>query len=125
MYVANATTGWVGVIDLTNFTVARSASLGAEAATITSSRPLAVSADGSMLYLARPSGVVPIASASLDAGKPLAQRAFGSLALGADGSMLYASGGGTTLALDTHTGATSKTLQTAGGLTLIGIAKAP
>jgi hypothetical protein len=125
MYVANATTGWVGVIDLVHFTVARSASLGAEASTMSSPRPLAVSADGSTLYLARPSGVVPIASASLDAGKLLAQRAFGSLALGTDGSMLYASGGGTTLALDTHTGAASKTFRTSGGLTLVGIAKGP
>ena len=122
MYVANATTGWVGVIDLLHFTMDRSASLGAEASTMSSPRPLAVSPDGSTLYLARPSGVVPIASASLDAGKPLAQRAFGSLALGTGGAMLYASGGGTTLALDTHTGATSKTLQTSGGLTLVGVA---
>jgi DNA-binding beta-propeller fold protein YncE len=122
MYVANATTGWVGVIDLVHFKVARSASLGAEASTMSSPRPLAVSADGSTLYLARPSGVVPIASASLDAGKPLAEREFGSLALGTDGSMLYASGGGTTQALDTHTGAASKTFETSGGLTLVGIA---
>jgi hypothetical protein len=124
LYLANARTGWIGVIDYQQFKLVRSASLGAEASTMSSPRPLAVSADGSTLFLARPSGVVPIASASLDAGRPLAQRAFGSLALGTDGSMLYASGGGTTMALDTHTGAASGTLATAGGLTLVGVARA-
>jgi DNA-binding beta-propeller fold protein YncE len=124
LYLANARTGWIGVIDYQQFKLLRSTSLGAEASTMSSPRPLAVSADGSTLYLARPSGVVPVASASLVAGKPLAQRAFGSLALGTDGSMLYASGGGTTMALDTHTGAASSTLATAGGLTLVGVAKA-
>jgi hypothetical protein len=90
---------------------------------MSSPRPLAVSTDGSTLYLARPSGVLPIASATLAAGKPLAQRAFGSLALGTGGSMLYASGGGKTMALDTRTGAASSTLATGGGLTLVGVAK--
>jgi hypothetical protein len=123
LYVANARTGWIGVIDYQQFKLVRSTSLGAEASTMSSPRPLAVSADGSMLYLARPSGVVPVASSSLLAGTPLAQRAFGSLALGTDGSLLYASGGGQTMALNTHTGAASSTLATAGGLTLVGVAK--
>jgi hypothetical protein len=124
MFLANARTGWVGVIDYTHFKLVRSTSLGALPSSLASPRPLALSADGATLYLARPNGVVPITSSTLTAGAPLGSRAFGSLALATDGSMLYASGGGSTMALDTHTGEAQRTLPTASGLTLVGVAKA-
>jgi hypothetical protein len=123
MFLANARTGWVGVIDYTHFKLVRSTSLGALPSSGATPRPLALSADGATLYLARPNGVVPITSSTLTAGAPLGSRAFGSLALGTDGSMLYASGGGSTLALDTRTGEARDTLPTANGLTLVGVAK--
>jgi hypothetical protein len=123
MFLANARTGWVGVIDYTHFKLVRSTSLGALPSSGATPRPLALSADGATLFLARPNGVVPITSSTLTAGAPLGSRAFGSLALGTDGSMLYASGGGSTLALDTRTGEARDTLPTANGLTLVGVAK--
>jgi hypothetical protein len=123
MFLANARTGFIGVIDITRFKVVRSTSLGALDSATSAPRPLAVSADGSTLYLARANGVVPVASSTLVAAAPLGSRAFGSLAMGTDGSMLYASGGGSTTVLDTHTGEARETLPTAGGLTLVGVAK--
>jgi hypothetical protein len=127
MYLANAQTGWVGVIgigevDVSRLKVLRSASLGAQPA-IASTRPLAIGRDGSTLYLARPEGIVPIESSTLSPGPVLSPRAFGSLVLGTDGSQLYASGRGSTLALDTKTGATRATLATSSGLTLVGVAQ--
>ena len=123
MYLANARTGFVGVIDLKTFKLVRSASLGTQASALAAPRPLALSADGATMYLARPAGIVPIAADTLAAGTPLATRAFGSLALGTDGSTLYASGGGSTMTLDTRTGAAGATLTTSGGLTLVGVAR--
>jgi hypothetical protein len=123
MYVANARTGFVGVIDLQSFKLVRSASLGTQASTLSSPRPLALSENGSTLYLARPDGVLPIDANTLAPGRPLAARAFGSLVLGTDGSRLYASGGGSTVALDTRTGAASDPLRTSAGLTLVGVAR--
>jgi hypothetical protein len=122
MYLANAQTGWVGVIDYTRFKLLRSASLGAQA-TIASPRPLAVSADGATLYLARSNGVMPVAASTLTAGPPLTTSPFGSLALATDGSLLYASGGGETTTIDTQTGDARDTLHTSAGLTLVGVAK--
>jgi hypothetical protein len=122
MYLANARTGWVGVIDYAHFKLLRSTSLGASAP-ISSPRPLAVGSDGSTLYLARSGGVVPVATGTLVAGAPLTTSAFGSLALGPDGSLLYASGGGATLVLDTRTGEARESLPTARGLTLVGVAR--
>jgi hypothetical protein len=121
MFLANAQTGWVGVIDYTRFKLLRSASLGAQAA-VSSARPLAVSADGATLYLARPDGVTPVAASTLSAGAPLTKSAFRSLALGEDGAVLYASGSGSTVVLDTKTGAARDALPTARGLTLVGVA---
>ena len=69
----------------------RTASLGAQTGTGVAPRPLAASEDGSTLYLARPNGLIPIASASLTAGAPLANRAFGSVEVGSTG-LLYAAG---------------------------------
>jgi hypothetical protein len=122
MFLANAQTGWIGVIDYARFKLLRSASLGAQTA-MASTRPLAVGEDGRTLYLARPNGVVPVDSSTLTAGPALTSRAFGSLALGTDGSHLYASGDGSTMALDTKTGAAGATLSTAAGLTLVGVAR--
>jgi hypothetical protein len=127
MYLANAQTGWIGVIgigsiDFSRLKVLRSTSLGA-LATATSTRPLAVSGDGTTLYLARADGIIPLASGTLTPGTALTTRAFGSLALGTDGSRLYASGGGSTTTLDTKTGAAGATLRTAAGLTLVGVAR--
>jgi hypothetical protein len=127
MFLANAQTGWIGVIGIgeVNFSrlkVLRSASLGAQTA-IASTRPLVIGGDGTTLYLARPDGVVPVDSSTLAARPVLSRRAFGSLALGTDGSMLYASGGGSTMALDTKTGTAGATLPTSAGLTLVGVAR--
>ena len=54
LFVANAGSGWVGVVQLANFSVQYSASLGAQPRTGTVTRPLAASPDGTRLYLARP-----------------------------------------------------------------------
>jgi hypothetical protein len=123
LYLANAQTGWIGVIDYSRFKLLRSTSLGAQAA-ISSTRPLAIGGDGTTLYLARPDGVVPVDSSTLEARQALSNRAFGSLALATDGSLLYASGGGSTMTLDTKTGAAGATLPTSAGLTLVGVARA-
>jgi hypothetical protein len=124
LFIANGATGWVGVVDLANFAVARSASLGAQALTGPISRPLAASADGSRLYLARPQGLVSIDASTLTPSAPLTGRAFGSLALGTGGTVLYGAGGGTTQALDPHTGASEGTPWTTGKLSLVSVVKA-
>jgi hypothetical protein len=122
LYLANADTGWVAVVDYTSFKVLRTASLGAQTGTRVALRPLAASDDGSTLYLARPNGLIPIASGSLIAGAPLAHRAFGSVEVGSTG-VLYAADGATTDVLDPHTGAAEGKPAATRGLTLVGVVK--
>ncbi len=122
LYLANADTGWVAAIDYTSLKVLRIASLGAQTGTGVAPRPLAASDDGSTLYLARPNGLIPITSASLTAGAPLADRAFGSIEVGSTG-LLYAAGGATTDVLDAHTGAAHGKPAATRGLTLVGVVK--
>jgi hypothetical protein len=122
LYVANADTGWVAVVNYQNGQLLRSAFLGAQTGARVAPRPLAASADGSTLYLARPQGLVPIASDSLTVGSPLAARAFGSVAVGSRG-LLYATGGGTTDVLDAQTGAASGKPAVTSGLTLVGVVR--
>jgi hypothetical protein len=122
LYLANADTGWVAVVDYQNGELLRSAFLGAQAGAHVAPRPLAASADGSTLYLARPQGLVPIASDSLTVGAPLAARAFGSVAVGSSGR-LYATGGGTTDVLDARTGVASGKPAVTSDLTLVGVVR--
>ena len=122
LYLANADSGWVAAVDYTSFKVLRTASLGAQTGTGVAPRPLAASEDGSTLYLARPNGLIPIASASLTAGAPLANRAFGSVEVGSTG-LLYAAGGATTDVLDAHTGAAAGKPAATRGLTLVGVVR--
>jgi hypothetical protein len=121
LYVANADTGWVAVVNYQNAQLLRSAFLGAQTG-VRASRPLAASADGTKLFLARPQGLVPIASDTLVAGSPLVARAFGSVAVGSRG-LLYATGGGTTDVLDPRTGVADGKAATTKGLTLVGVVK--
>jgi hypothetical protein len=123
MYLANAETGWIGVIDVPRFKLVRSGSLGAQPSAKAPVRPLAASADGSTLYLARPGGLDAVSSATLAPAAQLSKGRFGSVALGPDGALLYATGAGSTLELDTRTGAVRQ-LPTGAGLTLLGVTTA-
>ncbi|HEY1479664.1 MAG TPA: hypothetical protein VGF46_06520 [Gaiellales bacterium] len=122
LFVANAASGFVAAVDYTDFKVARSDTLGAQTATGSLVAPLTASADGHRLFLARPQGLVSIAASSLEAGAPLADRAFRSLALGAGGS-LYATGSATTERLDPRTGALIGPVAATRGLTLVGVVR--
>jgi hypothetical protein len=121
LYLANAATGWVGVVDISEGRLTRSASLGAQTPTAPFTRPLAASSDGTRLYLARPQGLVSIDALTLTPGAPLTSRVFGSLALGSRGTVLYGAGGGATEALDPRTGAADGVPWTTGRFSLVGV----
>ncbi len=121
--IANAATGWLGVVELSTLHLARSASLGAQAPAGRVARPLAMSPDGTRLYLARPQGLVSIDESTLAPSAPFAGR-FGSLAVGSAGTVLYGQGGGAIHALDPSTGASEGTPWSSGRSTLIGIVAA-
>jgi hypothetical protein len=118
--LANAATGWLGVVDLALLKLARSESLGVQASTGHVVRPLVVSPDGTRLYLARPQGLVSIDASTLAPSEPFAGR-FGSLAVGPAGTVLYGQGGGAIQALDPSTGAAEGTPWSTGRSTLVGI----
>jgi hypothetical protein len=120
LFVANADSGWLAAIDPQSLKVVRTGSLGAQAATSTARMPLAVDSTGSTLYLARPQGLVAIAASTLAAGTSLAARAYRSVALGSNDT-LYATGDGTTEALDVQTGAAHGQPAATGGLTLVSV----
>jgi hypothetical protein len=120
LFVANADTGWLAAIDPQSLRVVRTGSLGAQAATGTAPMPLAADSTGSTLYLARPQGLVAIAASSLTAGSSLTTRSFRSVALGSNDT-LYATGGGTTEALDAATGEARGLTAVTRGLTLVSV----
>jgi hypothetical protein len=119
--IANAATGWLGVVELSTLTLVRSESLGAQAPAGRVARPLAMSPDGTRLYLARPQGLVSIDVSTLAPSAPFSSLAFGSLALGSAGTVLYGQGGGAIRALDPLTGAAEGTPWSTGRSTLVGI----
>ncbi|MEO9175665.1 MAG: hypothetical protein ABI317_09155, partial [Gaiellales bacterium] len=121
LFVANAATGFVAVVDLASFAVQQTASLGVQALTTPVTRPLAASSDGTRLYLARPQGLVALDGSTLAPAAPLTSDAFGSLALGARGAVLYATGGGATRTLDLRTGSLEGTPWATGKGTLVGV----
>ena len=124
LFVANAASGWVGVVQLANFSVQYSASLGAQPRKGTVTRPLAASPDGTRLYLARPQGLISLDASTLVPSEPLSRHAFDALALGPGGSVLYGAGDGSTQALDPGTGAPDGSPQPTGALVLLGVVKA-
>jgi YVTN family beta-propeller protein len=103
LYVANAATGFVATVDMSTLAVARTITLGAQLPRVPVTHPLAASADGTRLYLARPQGLVSIDSSTLVPDASLTGRTFGSLVLGTGGTTLYAAGAGATQAFDLQT----------------------
>jgi hypothetical protein len=124
LFLANAASGFVGIVDIGSLKLVRSTSLGAQTPAGTVTRPLAASADGTRLYLARPDGLVSIDAATLAPSLPLTSHAFGAVALGTGGTVLYGSGGGATQALDPLTGSSDGTPWTTGRLSLVGVVHA-
>jgi hypothetical protein len=123
LFIANAATGWVAVVQLANFSLQRSSSLGPQPLTTAFTRPLAASIDGTRLYLARPQGLISIDASTLAPSAPLSPRAFGALALGTGGSVLYGAGSGSSQALDPLTGASDGSPQPTGRLSLVGVVR--
>ena len=119
--IANAATGWVGVVDLESLALTASVSLGPQTRTAAITRPLAVSPDGTRLYLARPQGLVVLAATTLARVAPFVPGTFGSLAVAASG-LLYPQGRGTIQAVDPRTGALEGSPFATGRAALVGVA---
>jgi hypothetical protein len=124
LYLANAASGFVGIVDTASMKFAQSASLGAQTPTEPLTRPLAAASDGTRLYLARPQGLVSIDASTLTASAPLTNHSFGSVVLGTAGTVLYGAGQGATQALDPRTGSSDASPWTTGKLSLVSVVKA-
>jgi hypothetical protein len=120
LYVANAATGFMATVDMSGPKVERTITLGAQAPHVPVTHPLATSADGTHLYLARPLGVVSIDSSTLVPDGSLSGRTFGSLALGVGGARLFAAGAGATQAFDLQSGDAVGSAWPTGRLVLVG-----
>jgi hypothetical protein len=124
LFLANAASGFVGIVDTASMRFTRSVSLGVQTPTEPLTRPLAATSDGSRLYLARPHGLVSIDATTLAASAPLTNHSFGSLVLGTGGTVLYGAGQGATQALDPRTGSSDAAPYTTGKLSLVSVVKA-
>ena len=84
-------------------------------------RPLAASADGTRLYLARAQGLIALDASTLARVAPFVSGTFGSLAIPPAGGLLYAQGRGVIQAVDPATGALEGSPFATGRAALLGV----